>query len=214
MFMKNIQDLRKDYTLASLTSETIDKDAIKQFKVWFQEALDAKVEEPNAMILSTIKKNGMPSARVVLIKGIQEDGFEFFTNYQSNKAKEIADNAKASLLFFWPALERQIRIEGTVEKCSSERSDEYFESRPEGSKLGAWSSPQSQIIESRALLENMVEETNKKFKEQEINRPYFWGGYLVKPTSIEFWQGRASRLHDRLLYTKEQEKWKIERLAP
>ena len=212
--MKNIQDLRKDYTLASLTSETIDKDAIKQFKVWFQEALDAKVEEPNAMILSTIKKNGMPSARVVLIKGIQEDGFEFFTNYQSNKAKEIADNAKASLLFFWPALERQIRIEGTVEKCSSERSDEYFESRPEGSKLGAWSSPQSQIIESRALLENMVEETNKKFKEQEINRPYFWGGYLVKPTSIEFWQGRASRLHDRLLYTKEQEKWKIERLAP
>jgi len=214
MCMKNIQDLRKDYTLASLTSETIDKDAIKQFKVWFQEALDAKVEEPNAMILSTIKKNGMPSARVVLIKGIQEDGFEFFTNYQSNKAKEIADNAKASLLFFWPALERQIRIEGTVEKCSSKRSDEYFESRPEGSKLGAWSSPQSQIIESRALLENMVEETNKKFKEQEINRPYFWGGYLVKPTSIEFWQGRASRLHDRLLYTKEQEKWKIERLAP
>jgi len=214
MFMKNIQDLRKDYTLASLTSETIDKDAIKQFKVWFQEALDANVNEPNAMVLSTVKKDGSPSSRVVLVKGIQEDGFEFFTNYQSNKAKEIVNNSKVSLLFFWQALERQIRIEGTVAKCSEERSDEYFESRPKESKLGAWSSPQSQTIENREVLEAKVKETHEQFEGKEINRPDFWGGYLVKPHSIEFWQGRASRLHDRLLYTKEKENWKIERLAP
>lgn len=211
---KSIADIRKDYRLLSLDEKDIDANPIKQFATWWNEAIESKVEEVNAMTLSTSTKDGKPSARIVLLKGFDERGFVFFTNYQSHKGKEISQNPFAALTFFWKEIERQIRIEGSIEKVSPEESDAYFFSRPEGSRIGAWSSPQSQIIQNRKLLEDSVKEYQSEFKNS-IPRPPHWGGYRVMPQLIEFWQGRTNRLHDRLQYTKTAEgSWKVDRLAP
>lgn len=212
--MINIADIRQDYSKKTLNEEDIQKDAIGQFTKWWQEALDSQIEEVNAMTLATATVDGKPSARVVLLKGYDEKGFVFFTNYNSNKGKQIAENPFVCLVFFWKELERQVRIEGTISRVSAEESDAYFVSRPVGSRIGAWASPQSKVIAKRQVIEENVVELEKSFGGKEIDRPAFWGGYLVKPVLIEFWQGRSSRLHDRFQYTLEEGGWKIERLAP
>lgn len=209
-----IKDIRKDYTLHSLEVEMVNTNAIEQFKSWFDEAILAKVYEPNAMVLSTVCLDNQPHARVVLVKEISPEGFTFFSNYESNKAQQITKNNKVCLLFFWPELERQVRIEGTVSKISKEASEKYFHSRPKSSQIGAHVSAQSTIIEDRTILELRQMQLTEKYEGQIIPLPDNWGGYLVNPTSIEFWQGRASRLHDRLLYTLASNKWTIARLAP
>ena len=213
--MNNIADIRKDYKLQSLDEKDVLPDPIDQFEKWWQDVLGSTIEEVNAMTLATANKNGRPSARIVLLKGFTKEGFIFFTNYESHKGLELLENPQASLVFFWKELERQVRIEGLAEKISAEESDVYFRSRPEASKIGAWASPQSKVIASRKIIETTVAATEKKFTGGEIQRPPHWGGYIVKPTVIEFWQGRPSRLHDRIQYTKlENGTWKIERLAP
>ncbi|MCG8387416.1 MAG: pyridoxamine 5'-phosphate oxidase [Cytophagales bacterium] len=211
----NIEDIRKEYTRHSLDVMDVDKDPIKQFNTWFDEANTSEVLEVNAMTLATVSDKGLPSARIVLLKGIEDDGFVFYTNYQSDKGKDLAANPVAALTFFWPELERQVCIRGQVEKVSEEKSTEYFQSRPRGSQIGAWTSPQSSIIQDRDVLEKREEQVHEKYKGQEVlPRPKQWGGYSVKPFSIEFWQGRPSRLHDRIVYTKNGNQWKINRLAP
>jgi len=211
---KNIADIRNDYRLNSLDEKDVAANPVEQFTHWWSDALNSEIYEPNAMTLATATKDGKPSARIVLLKGFNEKGFVFYTNYQSHKGKELAENPNAALVFFWKEIERQIRIEGVVEKISAEESDAYFFSRPEGSRIGAWASPQSKIITNRQLLEANVERLIKEFQ-QNIPRPDHWGGYRLMPSLIEFWQGRTNRLHDRFQYTKiSQEKWKIERLAP
>ncbi|MEM9932979.1 MAG: pyridoxamine 5'-phosphate oxidase [Bacteroidota bacterium] len=212
---QKIADIRKDYTLHELNESGVDENPLIQFQAWFQEALDAKVHEPNAMALGTAV-NSQPSVRIVLLKGIDDKGFRFFTNYQSDKGKQLAENSQAALTFFWPELERQVRIEGTADKLSPSASDEYYQSRPKGSRIGAWSSPQSQVIPDRKVLERRMETYQEKFKETaHVPRPDHWGGYVLVPASIEFWQGRPSRLHDRIRYRKNTEgQWIIERLAP
>lgn len=212
--MMNIADIRKDYMLQTLDETGVDKDAIKQFGAWWQDAVNSKIEEVNAFTLATATLTGKPSARIILLKGYDENGFVFFTNYTSNKGNELANNPQVCMVFFWKELERQVRIEGTVEKVSSEESDSYFTSRPEGSRIGAWASPQSTVIDSRDIIENNVAKYQQQFAGQTIPRPKHWGGYRVKPTGIEFWQGRSSRLHDRLQYQLAEDAWKIERLAP
>ncbi len=212
--MNSIADIRQDYKLNSLSENEVAENPIDQFNKWWEDAMACKIEEVNAMTLATVNAMGSPSARIVLLKGISEEGFEFFTNYESHKAKDIKDNNKVALVFFWKELERQIRIEGEAKMCSEEKSDAYFNSRPEGSKIGAWSSPQSSIIPNRDILDKNVEVIKKQFDNKEINRPAFWGGYIVKPTKIEFWQGRSSRLHDRIEYTIENNIWITRRLAP
>src|SRR5690606_3604393 len=188
---------------------------LEQFSKWFQEALKSEVIEPTAMVLSTVSERGFPSSRVVLLKDIRKNGLSFFTNYTSKKAKEIIHNPSVSILFFWPELQRQIRIEGQVEKLPAADSDEYFASRPRNSQIGAIASPQSQVIKDRQVLENQVNILIEKFKEgQNIPRPNFWGGFLVKPIRYEFWQGRSSRLHDRIIYEMENNNWIIKRIAP
>lgn len=209
----SIADIRKDYMLQSFSEKDAASNPIEQFTNWWNEALKSNIDEVNAMTLATATKEGMPNARIVLLKGYDEKGFVFFTNYLSDKGKELAQNPNACLVFFWKELERQIRIEGTVEKVSVEESDEYFNSRPLGSKIGAWASHQSAIIEYREVIEQNVTRYSEIFGEV-VPRPDHWGGYRVKPKAIEFWQGRSSRLHDRLQYTLENENWKIERLAP
>ena len=209
----SIADIRKDYMLQSFSEKDAASNPIEQFTNWWNEALKSNIDEVNAMTLATATKEGMPNARIVLLKGYDEKGFVFFTNYLSDKGKELAQNPNACLVFFWKELERQIRIEGTVEKVSVEESDEYFNSRPLGSKIGAWASHQSAIIEYREVIEQNVTRYSEIFGEV-VPRPDHWGGYRVKPNAIEFWQGRSSRLHDRLQYTLENENWKIERLAP
>ena len=210
----NIADLRKEYKLRSLLEEDADPDPINQFQHWWNEAMMSNIEEPNAMTLATSNKHGRPSARIVLLKGLNNDGFMFFTNYESRKGNELKENPHASLLFFWKELERQVRIEGSVSKVTEEKSNEYFLSRPELSKIGAWSSPQSAIIQSRDDLEKNVLKFRQQFNDNDIPRPSHWGGYIVKPAIIEFWQGRPNRLHDRLQYSLKNKKWIIERLAP
>ena len=210
----NIADIRKDYKLRSLNEKDVAPDAINQFTNWWKEALDSNIDEINAMTLATASKEGIPSARIVLLKGYTERGFVFFTNYNSKKGIDIAENNHATLLFFWKELERQVNISGTIEKVSDEESDTYFYSRPVGSRIGAWSSPQSKVIDSRQILETNAEEYSEQFGKN-VPRPPHWGGYIVKPQKIEFWQGRPSRLHDRILYTLTyKETWQIERLAP
>lgn len=210
-----INKLRHDFSHASLSEGDVSKSAIKQFEVWFKEAVHAKVPEANAMVLSTVGKNGMPSARVLLLRNFDEKGFVFYTNYNSQKADEMSANSNACITFFWAELERQVRIEGVVEQQSSSESDKYFESRPRGSKLGAWVSPQSEKIDSRTFIDEKLKEYEKKFPGENVPRPPFWGGYVLKPSKIEFWQGRPSRLHDRIVYEKDKEgEWKIYRLAP
>jgi pyridoxamine 5'-phosphate oxidase len=213
--INSIAGIRKVYQLESLFEDQVDENPLKQFETWWQQAIQSQIEEPNAMTLATSTIDGKPSARTVLLKGIKENGFEFFTNYLSRKGKEIEENPFASLLFFWKELERQVRIEGKIEKISDLESDEYFFQRPVESRIGAWSSPQSKVIKSREFLEQNVEKYNSLFRDQNIPRPDFWGGYIVIPERIEFWQGRPGRLHDRLLYVlSEKNVWKIERLAP
>jgi pyridoxamine 5'-phosphate oxidase len=209
-----INSLRHDFSLESLDEKDVHKNPINQFSKWFTEAVDSKVNEPNAMTVCTATKDGKPSARILLLRNFDDNGFVFYTNYKSRKGKEIVENPHAAILFFWPELERQIRIEGVLSKQSTEVSDLYFSSRPRSSKLGAWTSAQSQVIESRKVLDEEYEKLSVKYPGEDVPRPEHWGGYILKPATIEFWQGRPSRLHDRILYTKENSNWKIERLAP
>ncbi|MGZ4157390.1 MAG: pyridoxamine 5'-phosphate oxidase, partial [Bacteroidia bacterium] len=185
-----------------------------QFEKWFKEAVDSKVHEPNAMTVATATIDGKPSARILLLRNFSEKGFVFYTNYTSRKGEEILENPNCALLFFWPELERQVRIEGVLKKQTAEESDKYFNTRPRTSKLGAWTSEQSKVIANRKVLDEEYAKLSQKYPDEAVPRPPYWGGYILKPEAIEFWQGRPSRLHDRILYTFENNKWKIERLAP
>lgn len=210
-----IADLRKDYALQSLSEAEVKPNPLQQFQIWFDQAIAAEVPEPNAMTLATATPEGIPAARIVLLKGLDEQGFMFYTNYESRKGQELAANPRAALVFWWAELERQVRIEGTVEKVAEAEAIAYFQSRPVGSRLGAWASNQSQVIRDRQVLEQRLQDLTQQYQDQEIPKPAHWGGYRVIPTAIEFWQGRPSRLHDRLRYRQESgNQWKIERLAP
>jgi pyridoxamine 5'-phosphate oxidase len=212
--MNNIADIRKDYKLRSLLEEDVAADPFVQFNQWWEEAIASNIDEVNAMTLATVGSDSKPSARIVLLKGIDKNGFHFFTNYESHKAKDMDANNNVALIIFWKELERQIRIEGIAEKLTEAESDAYYFSRPFDSQIGAWSSPQSNVINSRIILEENVVSFKNKFETEKITRPNFWGGYTVQPSVIEFWQGRSNRLHDRLQYTKLNNDWKLERLAP
>lgn len=209
-----LSNLRKNYSLNELDETSVDASPFKQFSIWFADALASELPEPNAMTLATSTPDGKPSARVVLLKSFDESGFIFFTNYESRKGKEIFSNPQAALLFFWVELERQIRIEGKIEKISREDSLEYFRSRPRESQIGAWASPQSSVIPNRNFLEDRFVKLNLEFSVGDAPLPKNWGGYKVFPKSFEFWQGRASRLHDRIFYLLNDGKWEISRLAP
>jgi len=212
---EKIAEIRKEYSHKTLVESEINSDPIKQFNTWWQDALEAKITEVNAMTLATASSDGMPSARTVLLKGFSEKGFVFFTNYNSFKGQQLAENPKACLVFFWKELERQVRITGIVQKTSNEENDAYFQSRPKASQVGAIASPQSQVIESRQWLDDHYKNLVEQFQATSIERPGHWGGYIVRPVIIEFWQGRSGRLHDRIQYTLvEDGGWKIERLAP
>ena len=210
-----IAGLRKSYSQKSLSEGDIDKDPLKQFDKWWQEAVTSTIDEVNAMTLATASADGVPSARVVLLKGFSQDGFIFFTNYDSYKGKQLMENPKACLVLYWKELERQVRITGMVQKISDQENDEYFRSRPLGSQLGASVSPQSNVIENREWLETRYRDLEQNVKNGEVQRPENWGGYIVKPVIIEFWQGRPSRLHDRIEYSlQENGEWQAVRLAP
>jgi pyridoxamine 5'-phosphate oxidase len=212
--MSSLAELRKNYSLGSLDEADLDRDPIRQFEKWFAQAIEAQLPEPNAMTLATVDSRGYPSARIVLIKGVDARGFVFYTNYESRKGREIAGNPRASLLFHWIELERQVRVEGSVEKTSAEQSDAYYASRPLESRIGAWASEQSQEIESRAALEAREREIIAQYGDHPP-RPPHWGGYRVVPETMEFWQGRPSRLHDRMRYTRDGSgAWRIARLSP
>jgi pyridoxamine 5'-phosphate oxidase len=212
---KIIQNLRQDYRSAYLLEQDILENPFKQFEKWFSEALKAEILEPNAMTLATSTVNGAPSARIVLLKEFTEKGFVFYTNYDSKKGQEITKNPQAALVFFWAELERQVRIEGAVERISEEESAEYFYSRPKGSQLGALTSPQSNTIADRKFLEDKLASLSAEYSIIDIPKPEYWGGYRVIPNRIEFWQGRSNRLHDRIVYIQAKDNsWKFERLAP
>lgn len=219
IFYKNIimdiAALRKEYMLSNLSETDVAKTPHQQFEKWWDDAVKSEIIEPNAMALSTVSADGIPSNRIVLLKGFDSNGLVFFTNYESRKGREISHNQNVSVLFFWKELERQVRINGRASKTNADQSDAYFQSRPLGSRIGAWASPQSQVITDRFVLEKNVKVMEEKFSELEVPRPEHWGGYLIAPSEIEFWQGRPSRLHDRILYTKDSSgSWKIQRLAP
>jgi pyridoxamine 5'-phosphate oxidase len=210
-----VQKLRNDYSQQTLNESDVATNPFLQFEKWMKEAIAAQLPEPNAMTIATVSSGGMPAVRVVLLRSLEDNKFSFYTNYHSQKGRELESNPHICANFFWPELERQIRITGVVGKQRDEKSTQYFESRPRGSQIGAWASPQSQIIPNRNWLENAFKEAEKRFKDQEIiPRPENWGGYDIIPEIIEFWQGRRSRLHDRIIYTKNANTWKIERKAP
>ena len=210
----NIANIRYDYQLNGLLESDLDPDPLKQFRLWFEDVRDAGITEANAMLLSTVS-GGRPTGRIVLMKDLDERGFSFFTNYDSKKGHEIAANPQVALTFFWKELERQVRIEGRIEKTSEAESSEYFAVRPRGSQIGAWASGQSEVIPNREFLEKKTKALEERFNGQPVPRPPHWGGYRVIPDYVEFWQGRPSRLHDRLAYTKQGDgSWKIERLSP
>ena len=212
---EDIAQLRKDYTLHSLNEDDVADSPITQFQRWWEDAEKSEILEMNAMTLATVGHDGMPEARTVLVKAFDENGFVFFTNYNSAKSKQLDFNVNCCLLFFWKELERQVRINGIAEKISTKESIEYFDSRPDGSKIGAWASPQSLVVAGKAWLKETFEYYAERFKHGHIPKPPHWGGYRVKPVRMEFWQGRPSRMHDRILYTKlEAGGWKTERLAP
>ena len=213
MTATDLAGLRNDYSLKTLDEAQVDLDPMKQFGVWMVEAIHAQVPEPTAMSLATVGANGRPAGRIVLLKGVDARGFVFYTNYASRKGRELAAHPVAALTFLWKELERQVRIEGAVEQVSAAESDEYFATRPLGSRVGAWASPQSEVIPSRTWLEQRWSELAAEHGTQPP-RPPHWGGYCVKPDHIEFWQGRRSRLHDRIAYTRADDGWKIARLAP
>ena len=208
-----LHDIRKQYIFSTLDENNILPDPVEQFDLWLSEAIECKELEPNAMVVSTVDENFQPHSRIVLLKEMTHEGFVFYTNYEGAKARQIEMNNRVSLLFFWPRMERQVRVEGTVEKISEAISTLYFLSRPLASRIGAWASPQSKVIRSKDFLEEQFKYYQQKFGEI-VPKPPFWGGYMVKPFSIEFWQGRPNRLHDRLIYTIETGEWKISRLAP
>ena len=212
---RSIADLRIDYTQQALLEADINPDPFIQFQIWFDAAVMAKLPEPNAMTIATATPDGIPSARVVLLKAVDARGFVFFTNYNSHKAQELAINPQAALVFLWTEMERQVRIQGTVEKISPAESDDYYYSRPAGSRLGAWASEQSQVIPDRRILEDRLASLKTQYPDGDIARPEHWGGFRVIPTVIEFWQGRSSRLHDRLRYQlSKTQSWTIDRLSP
>jgi len=211
----NIADIRKDYKQKSLLEADVEKTPVQQFEKWWNDATHSNIEEINAMTLATSSATGLPAARIVLLKAFDVHGFVFFTNYESFKGIQLDENPRACLVFFWAALERQVRITGLVEKVSAAESDEYFNSRPASSRIGAWASPQSQVISSREWLQENEKKYTDEFTSAKIERPAHWGGYRVKPVTAEFWQGRPSRLHDRIQYSlQETGGWLIERLAP
>ena len=211
----SIADLRQNYTRAGLSEADVNSDPIEQFKTWFEQALDANLIEPNAMTIATATPEGKPTARIVLLKGVSDLGFVFYTNYESQKGQQLIANPYAALVFLWDKLERQVRIEGEVEKLSTEESAEYFHSRPKGSQLGAIASDQSRIIPNREILEQRLSELQEKYADETVPLPEHWGGFRVVPNRIEFWQGRPSRLHDRLVYDLQDDgSWQINRLSP
>jgi len=215
MLNQQVAALRKDYRLAALDESEVAQHPVKQFEKWWEEAINGQLDEPNAMTLATSTPEGRPSARIVLLKSFDTDGFIFFTNYESRKGVEMAANPQVSLLFFWRELERQVRIDGIVSKTDAAISDEYYRTRPLGSRIGAIASPQSRVIPHRSFLEEQVNIIAAKYVLEEPARPQHWGGYIVKPTLVEFWQGRSNRLHDRVQYTlMEGGAWQIDRLAP
>ena len=209
-----LAELRREYTLAGLRRADLDADPIGQFQKWFAQAMQAEIVEPNAMTLATVAADGQPSTRIVLLKGIDQRGFSFFTNYESRKGRELAENPKASLTFFWAGLERQVSVGGTVSRLSREESDAYFAVRPLGSQRGAWVSKQSTVVANREYLEKRLTEVEAEFGEK-VPMPPYWGGYVISPSSMEFWQGRPNRLHDRFRYKRQDSGvWVIERLSP
>ncbi len=214
MNKEQLQKLREDYSKHSLDESDVNSDPVEQFESWMKEAIDAEVPEPNAMTLSTVDANNKPHSRVVLLKGIEEGDFVFYTNWQSEKGSELEQNPNAALCFLWLELERQVRIEGVAEKLSQEESEEYFKKRPYKSQIGALASNQSSVVPNREFLEKRFEELEEKYTEGDVPKPESWGGYRVKPEVLEFWQGRRSRLHDRIKYEKVGNKWDIKRLSP
>lgn len=210
----SIADIRRDYQQTTLNEADVDADPIVQFERWFAEALRAEVTEPNAMLLATATPDAYPSARVVLLKGVDQRGFVFYTDYRSRKGQELSDNPHAALCFFWPELERQVRIAGAVQRVSRAESDEYFQSRPLPSRIGAWSSVQSSVLASREVLEREVAANTQRFADGPVALPDHWGGYRVVPEEVEFWQGRPSRLHDRIAFRREGGQWHKRRLSP
>jgi pyridoxamine 5'-phosphate oxidase len=211
--LKDLRDYRETYDLHELIESQVHPNPFFQFNFWFDEYQAACKSEVNIMTLVTMSSIG-PTARVVLLKQLEDEGFVFYTNYESNKAKELEHDPRAGLNFFWPELQRQVRVQGMIEKVSERDSDVYFASRPRESQIGAWVSPQSQVIENRSVLENRLQELNEEFKDKEVPRPDHWGGFRLKPQTFEFWQGRPSRLHDRIEYFIEEDNWKLRRLAP
>jgi pyridoxamine 5'-phosphate oxidase len=213
--MKSIADIRKDYLKSTLDIISVDKNPLTQFARWFDEALASEVDEPNAFTLSTVSEDGRPSGRIVLLKGLEHGKFIFFSNYQSAKGKELEKNPACALTFFWPELERQVRIEGVASRIDAGASEKYFQSRPRESQIGAWASPQSAVIAGREILDARVKDLQKKFDGvDKLPKPNQWGGYEVEPNEIEFWQGRLNRLHDRIVFYKVDDTWQVHRLAP
>ncbi|SHE95974.1 Pyridoxamine 5'-phosphate oxidase [Fodinibius roseus] len=212
---EKVEKIRRDYTQEVLSESSVEESPIDQFMVWFEQALSADLLDPNAMTLATATREGVPASRIVLLKGVDRDGFRFYTNYASRKGRELEENPQAALCFYWPPLERQVRIEGQVQKVSRAKSADYFRRRPRLSQLGAWASQQSSRVDSRNELEDTFREAEKRFENQEVPLPEFWGGYLLVPEYIEFWQGRKGRLHDRICYERQGEGlWEIFRLSP